>query len=111
MIMEIAEGQRFPRQFVQVLTALGAAAVLFMLFRLPVAQFSFPLFLVTLLAVHVSARFDAPAERGGWRFPFAQTFALFSMLVFDGEAAVLLAAAVALCTTLPEGRDFRIQPE
>jgi len=105
MTMEIAEGQRYPRQFVRALIALGAAAVLFMLFRLPVAQFSFPLFLVALLAVHVSARYDAPAERGGWHFPFAQSFVLLAMLVFDGEAAVLLATAVALCTSLPEGRD------
>jgi diguanylate cyclase (GGDEF)-like protein/PAS domain S-box-containing protein len=107
MTMEIAEGQRYPRQFVQALTALGAAAVLFMLFRLPLAQFSFPLFLVALLAVQVSARFDAPLERGGWHFPFAQSFVLLAMLVFDGEAAVLLAASVAVCTALPEGRDAR----
>ncbi|MDQ3805237.1 MAG: EAL domain-containing protein [Acidobacteriota bacterium] len=104
MTMEIAEGQRYPRQFVQALTALGAAAVLFMLFRLPLAQFSFPLFLVALLAVQVSARFDAPAERGGWHFPFAESFSLLAMLVFDGEAAVLLAAAVAACTSLHESR-------
>ncbi|HWS55671.1 MAG TPA: EAL domain-containing protein [Pyrinomonadaceae bacterium] len=102
--MEIAEGQRFPRQFVQGFTALGAAAVLLMLFRLPLAQFSFPLFLVALLAVQVSSRFDAPAERGGWHFPFAQSFALLSMFVFDGEAAVFLSATVALCTSLNEGR-------
>jgi diguanylate cyclase (GGDEF)-like protein/PAS domain S-box-containing protein len=102
--MEIAEGQRYPRQFVQALIALGAAAVLLMLWSLPLAQFSFPLFLVALLATHVSARFDAPLERAGWSFPFAQSLGLLAMFVFDGEAAVLLAAAVALCTALPEGR-------
>ena len=103
--MEIAEGQRYPRQFVQALVALGAAAVLLMLLRLPLAQFSFPLFLVALLATHLSARFDAPLERAGWSFPFAQSFALLTMFVFDGEAAVVVAAAVALGAALPEGRD------
>jgi diguanylate cyclase (GGDEF)-like protein/PAS domain S-box-containing protein len=103
--MEIAEGQRYPRQFVQALIALGATSVLLMLLRLPLAQFSFPLFLVALLATHVSARFDAPLERAGWSFPFAQFFALLTMLVLDGEAAVVVATAVALCTALPAGRD------
>src|SRR5947209_9209532 len=103
MTMEIAEGQRFPHQFVHTLVATGALVVLFTLFRLPVLQLGFPLLLLALLAVRVSSSFDAtPTARDGWHFPFAESFVFLSMLLFDGEAAVLLAASVALCASLPD---------
>ncbi|PYS95030.1 MAG: hypothetical protein DMF65_14605, partial [Acidobacteria bacterium] len=61
--------------------------------------------LLALLAVRVSSSFDAPATaRNGWHFPFAESFAFLSMMLFDGEAAVLLAASVALCASLPESK-------
>jgi len=105
MTIETAEGQRFPQQFVHTLVVTGAIVVLFTLFRLPVAQLGFPLLLLVLLAVRVSSSFDAPpAARDGWHFPFAESFAFLSMLLFDGEAAVLLAASVALCASLPESK-------
>ncbi|HYY96595.1 MAG TPA: hypothetical protein VE713_18970, partial [Pyrinomonadaceae bacterium] len=90
--MEIVEGQRFPQQFVRTLLALGACAALFMLFRLPVAQLSFTILLLALLAAQVSARFDNGARHDGWHFPSASAFVFLAMLLFDGEVAVLLAA-------------------
>ncbi|MBA3241288.1 MAG: PAS domain S-box protein, partial [Acidobacteria bacterium] len=102
--MEIAEGQRFPHKFVQVVVALGAAALLFSLFSLPVAHLSFPLVLLALLGIQLSSRFDAAPTKNGFRFPFAAASVFLSMLVFDGEAAVLLAAAVGLGTSLLESR-------
>src|SRR5437764_3927702 len=105
MTIETAEGQRFPHQFVHTLVVTGALVLLFTLFRLPVAQLSFPLLLLALLAVRVSSSFDAPATaRDGWHFPFAESFAFLSMMLFDGEAAVLLAASVALCASLPQSK-------
>src|SRR2546421_2959147 len=105
MSIETAEGQRFPHQFVHTLVVVGALVVLFTLFRLPIAQLGFPLLLLALLAVRVSSSFDAPATaRNGWHFPFAESFAFLSMMLFDGEAAVLLAASVALCASLPESK-------
>ena len=106
MSIEITEGRRFPRQFVNTVIAVGAAAVLLALLRLPLAQLGFPLLLLALLAVQVSARFDkGPADR--WQFPFAEGFVFLSMLLFDGEPAVLLAALVALCAALREGGEVR----
>jgi diguanylate cyclase (GGDEF)-like protein/PAS domain S-box-containing protein len=105
MMMEIVEGQRFPQQFVRTLVAVGACAALFMLLRLPVAQFSFTILLVALLAAQVSARFDNGARYDGWHFPAASAFAFLAMLLFDGEVAVLLAATVAACAALADGKD------
>ncbi|HVF57367.1 MAG TPA: EAL domain-containing protein [Pyrinomonadaceae bacterium] len=102
--MEVAEGQRFPQKFIQAFIVLGAGALLFSLLRLPIAQVSFPLFLLTLLAAHTASRFDNHAPEGRWHFPFADSFVFLAMLLFGGEAAVLLAAVVTVCTSLLSGR-------
>ena len=103
MKMEIAEGQRFPQQFVRALYALGAVAVLFTLFRLPVSHLSFPLFLLTLLGVHLSSRFDRSEPRERFHFPAAEGVFFLAALLFDGEAAVVLTASVATCRALLAG--------
>jgi diguanylate cyclase (GGDEF)-like protein/PAS domain S-box-containing protein len=102
--MEIAEGQRFPQKFVQAVIALGALALLFSVFSLPVAHLSFPLVLLAILGIQLSNGFDAAHALEGFRFPFAAGSVFLAMLVFDGEAAVFLAAAVALGTSLLESR-------
>ncbi|HJQ32931.1 MAG TPA: EAL domain-containing protein, partial [Pyrinomonadaceae bacterium] len=43
----------------------------------------------------------------GWRFPFAEGFVFLSMLLFDGDVGVLVAALVAFCAALPEGKEWR----
>jgi diguanylate cyclase (GGDEF)-like protein/PAS domain S-box-containing protein len=106
MSIEITEGQRFPRQFVNTVVVAGAAAALFAVFRLPFAQLGFPLLLLALLSAQLSSRFDS-RPRNGWHFPFAEGFVFLSMLLFDGEAAVLLAALVALCAALPTSKEAK----
>jgi diguanylate cyclase (GGDEF)-like protein/PAS domain S-box-containing protein len=106
MTIEITEGRRFPIQFVNAVMAVGAAAALLAVIRLPYGQLGFPVALLALLAVQVSVRFDQrPAN--GWRFPFAEGFVFLSMLLFDGDAAVLIAALVAFCAALPEAKEMR----
>ena len=105
MTIEINEGQRFPQQFVNAVVALGGVALLAAAFWLPFGQLGFPVVLLALLAVQVSARYDArPA--GGWHFPFAEGFVFLSLLLFEGEVAAILAALVAFCCALPEGRGW-----
>ncbi|HEX8149016.1 MAG TPA: EAL domain-containing protein [Pyrinomonadaceae bacterium] len=105
MSIEINEGQRFPQQFVNAVVAVGGVALLAAAFWLPFGQLGFPVVLLALLAVQVSARYDRrPA--GGWHFPFAEGFVFLSMLLFEGEVAVFMAALVAFCCALPEGRGW-----
>jgi diguanylate cyclase (GGDEF)-like protein/PAS domain S-box-containing protein len=106
MTIEIAEGQRIPKQFVNTLLAAGAVVLLFSTLRLPFAQLSFAPLLLALLAVQVSTRFDG-RPRGAWHFPFAEGFAFLAMLLFDGETAVFLAASVGLCVALSGRADWR----
>jgi diguanylate cyclase (GGDEF)-like protein/PAS domain S-box-containing protein len=105
MNIEINEGQRFPQQFVNAVVAVGGGALLLAAFGLPYGQLGFPVVLLALLAVQVSARYDTrPA--GGWHFPFAEGFVFLSMLLFEGEVAVFVAALVAFCCALPESRGW-----
>ena len=105
MTIEINEGQRFPQQFIQAVVAVGGVALLMAAVFLPFAQLGFPVLLLALLAVQVSARYDSRAG-GGWRFPFAEGFVFISMLLFEGEVAVIVAALVAFCCALPGGRGW-----
>ncbi|HVF43761.1 MAG TPA: EAL domain-containing protein [Pyrinomonadaceae bacterium] len=107
MTIEIAEGQRFPKQFVNTLLAAGGVVLLFSLVRLPFSQLSAAPLLLALLAVQVSARFDGRA-RAAWHFPFAEGFAFLAMLLFDGETAVFVAASVALCAALSGRSDWKV---
>src|SRR5688500_4375586 len=103
MTIEINEGQRFPQQFVKAAVGVGAAAVLLAVYGLPFQQLGYPVLLLAVLAVQICARFDAPPA-SGWHFPFAEGFVFLSMMLFDGEVGVLLAASVALCAALGESR-------
>jgi diguanylate cyclase (GGDEF)-like protein/PAS domain S-box-containing protein len=106
MTIEITEGQRFPQQFVNTVVVAGAVAVLFAAIRLSFGQLGFPVLLLALLAVQVSSRFDS-RPRNSRHFPFVEGFVFLSMLLFDGEAAVLLAALVALCAALPTSKEAK----
>jgi diguanylate cyclase (GGDEF)-like protein/PAS domain S-box-containing protein len=98
--MQIAEGQRFPQRFVQAVIAVGALALLVSALRLPVAQLSFPLFLLALLAFHLSSRHDAPLASDRWSFPFAESCFFLAMFLFDGDAAVLAAGLAATASAM-----------
>jgi diguanylate cyclase (GGDEF)-like protein/PAS domain S-box-containing protein len=105
MNIEINEGQRFPEQFVNAVVAVGGVALLLAAVFLPFGQLGFTVVLLALLAVQVSARYDArPA--GGWHFPYAEGFVFLSMLLFEGEVGVILAALVAFCCALPGARGW-----
>ena len=105
MTIEINEGQRFPQQFVNAVVAVGGVALLAAAVWLPFGQLGFPVVLLSLLAVQVSARYDTrPA--GSWHFPYAEGFVFLSMLLFEGEVGVILAALVAFCCALPGGRGW-----
>ncbi|HEX8335237.1 MAG TPA: EAL domain-containing protein [Pyrinomonadaceae bacterium] len=105
MNIEINEGQRFPKQFVNAVVAVGGVALLLAVAGLPFRQLGFPVVLLGLLAVQVSARYDG-RPTGGWHFPCAGGFVFLSVLLFEGEVGVILAALVAFCCALPDARGW-----
>ena len=108
MTIEIAEGQRFPKQVRQHPARRGGLVLLFSPCACP-SRSSAPrrcrcraarlAAAAAAAAVQVSTRFGGPT-RAAWHFPFAEGFAFLALLLFDGETAVFVAASVALCTAL-----------
>jgi diguanylate cyclase (GGDEF)-like protein/PAS domain S-box-containing protein len=103
--MESADNQRFNRRFMQAVVALGALALLYSLYRLASADFAIPLLLLALTAIHSKERFAAVRLAGKRRLPAPEALIFLAMLLFDGEAAILLSAVVALCLSLRTGKD------
>jgi diguanylate cyclase (GGDEF)-like protein/PAS domain S-box-containing protein len=95
---------RFPRSFMHVVSALGAAAVLFSIFRSPVARIATPFLLLWLLAFLTNSRYSIPLPRGRGQISLLSSFVLLAILIFGGDAAIVFAAATALCSSLSKGR-------
>ncbi|HKZ03316.1 MAG TPA: EAL domain-containing protein [Pyrinomonadaceae bacterium] len=96
---------RFPRQLMQVVSVLGAGAALFSLYLCSVAQLGAPFLLVLLLAFVISSRYSITMPRGRGKISILNIFVVLAMLLFGGNAAVLFAAATALCLSLSKGKD------
>ena len=90
----------------QAVIALGGLATLYALYRLaPAGASGLPLLLLlTLVIVHLDARLSNHTLRGKWHLPVIDAFAFLAMLLFDGEAAILLAGVCALCASLRRER-------
>ena len=99
------ERYRFPRRLMQVVGALAAAAVLFSLYRSPIAQLGAPFLLLSLLAFLTSSHYSIPLPRGRGQISILSSFVLLAILVFGGDAGIVFAAATALCLSLSQGKD------
>src|SRR6266513_2241115 len=96
---------RFPRRLMQLVSVLGAGAVLFSLYRSPVTKLGVPFLLALLLAYLASSHYSITLPRGRGQISILNIFVLLAILLFGGDAAVPFAAAAALCLSLSQGRD------
>ena len=95
-----AEKQHSANPYVWSVIALGAAACLFSAARLPVAGLDARFLLLALITVTVGSRLSVQIPHVSGRITVADTFIFLTMLLYGGEAAVLLAAAEGACATL-----------
>ncbi|MDQ3257621.1 MAG: hypothetical protein M3R15_27670, partial [Acidobacteriota bacterium] len=96
----IAENkQRYIDPYLWLLTAVGAAILLFSACRLPVATLD-TRFLVLVILTIVCSRATIQIPRFKSHFSFTDTLIFLTLLLFGGEAAILLAAAEGLCASL-----------
>ncbi|HYO64126.1 MAG TPA: EAL domain-containing protein [Pyrinomonadaceae bacterium] len=80
--------------------ALGAAAVALSAIKLTPAQADVRFLLLALIAVSTGTRVFVKVPVAGRYVALSDAFVFLAMLLFDGEAAVLLAAASAACVAL-----------
>ncbi|MCA1566772.1 MAG: response regulator [Acidobacteria bacterium] len=97
--LEIMNKQQFTRPFMWLIVATGAAAILFSAYRLPLPQLDLKFLLLALMVV-VCSRVAVPIPHVSGRITVSDTLIFLTMLLYDGEAAILLAAVEGVCSSL-----------
>jgi len=92
--------QRWAKPYMWLVTALGAAACLYTLWRIDFDALGLRFLLLALLTLTFGSRVVVRIPRVSGNISVADTFMFLSLLLFDGDAAVLLAAGDAFCTSL-----------
>jgi diguanylate cyclase (GGDEF)-like protein len=91
--------QHFDKPFRWLIIALGAAICLFSASRLPVAQLDTRFLLLALATVTIASRLSIQIPHVNGHITFSDTFIFLTVLLYDGEAAILLAAAEGISST------------
>ncbi len=82
-----------------VIIASGVAACLFSAYHLPVAQIDIKFLLLAFVTVVISSRIMIQLPRANAKITVSDALIFLTILVYSGEAAILLAAAEALSTS------------
>lgn len=95
---------RFVTYYTKSIIALAAAVVLYSLLNLPIRNLDVNFWLLALLTVVCSSRIAIRIPYFNGQITVSDTFIFLTMLLYGGEAAVLLAAVEGCCSSLPVGR-------
>jgi signal transduction histidine kinase/ActR/RegA family two-component response regulator len=103
--------QRFARPYKLTIIALGAAVSLYSAWHLPFAELDLRFLLLAFITITISSRITVTIPRTSSHITVFDTFLFLAILLYSGEAAVLLAAVEALCSSLRvTKRDIPIKP-
>jgi len=86
--------------YVWLVTAAGASVVVFSAAHLTKRQIDLRFLLLALVTVLIGSRLSIQIPRVKAHISVSDTFVFLSLLLFGGEAAILLATADALCSSL-----------
>jgi signal transduction histidine kinase/ActR/RegA family two-component response regulator len=92
--------QSLKKTYMLIVIAAGAAAVIYSAMRLPTARLDLRFVALAILTVAVASRFTVRIPRISGHISVSDTFFFLTMLLYGGEAAVLLAAAETLSLSL-----------
>ena len=92
--------QRLIKPFMWLLISTGAAVCLFSALRLPVEQLDLRFLLLAFITICISSRLSVKIPRFTSHISVSDTFIFLTLLLYDGETAILLAAAEALLSTM-----------
>ncbi len=92
--------QRISQPYMWAVISLGTAACVFTVTRLQPATLGLRFILISLVTLAFGSRVSVKIPRVRGQISISDTFIFFALLFFGGEAAILLAAADALCTSL-----------
>ncbi|MDQ3817233.1 MAG: hypothetical protein M3362_06035, partial [Acidobacteriota bacterium] len=92
--------QRLIKPFIWLIISAGATVCLFSAFRLPVEQLDIRFLLLAFVTICISSRLSVKIPSFTSHISVSDTFIFLTLLLYDGETAVLLAAAEALLSTM-----------
>src|SRR6185369_11167039 len=99
------------KTYMLLIISAGLDAVIYSAFRLPQGRLDLRFLGLTILTIVVSSRLTVRIPRITGHISVSDTFLFLTMLVYGGEAAVLLAAAEALCSSLRfSNKSIHIKP-
>ena len=93
-------GSRFTKPFLWLVVAFGAAACVCSAVRLDLARLDSHYLILALITVGVGSRLYVRIPRTKGQITVSDTFIFLTILLYDGEAAILLATIEAFCTSL-----------
>jgi diguanylate cyclase (GGDEF)-like protein/PAS domain S-box-containing protein len=93
--------------YIWLIIATGLAALIFSCSRLTQPQLDVRFFLLTLATVLIGPRLSIPIPRAKARISVSDTFIFVALLLFGGEAAIVLATVEGLCSSLNRGYKLR----
>src|SRR2546429_54050 len=92
--------QRLTKPYMLLVIAIGAVVSVYSAIHLPIERIDLRFLVLALLTISISSRLSVRIPRISGHISVSDTFIFLTMLIYGGEAAVLLAAAEALCSTL-----------
>jgi signal transduction histidine kinase len=95
----IMNKQQFTRPFMLSIVAIGSAVMLFSAYRLPLSKLDLKFLLLALMVV-ICSRVAVPIPHVSGRITVSDTLIFLTMLLYGGEAAILLAAIEGVCSSL-----------
>jgi signal transduction histidine kinase/ActR/RegA family two-component response regulator len=98
--MENRNTRRFAQPFLRTIIVLGMAAYLISLCFLPVPRLDTRFLILALLTLGVGSRFSIKIPRVSAHISVSDSFIFLTLLLFGGEAAVVVAALDGLFTSL-----------
>jgi signal transduction histidine kinase/ActR/RegA family two-component response regulator len=103
--------QSLKKAYMLIIIAAGVAAVIYSDLNLPVAKLDLRFVALAVLTIAVASRFTVRIPRISGHISVSDTFFFLTMLLYGGEAAVLLAAVETLTLSLHFGRkQIHIKP-
>ena len=100
MSEEVKSRQRFTTPYMWLIISAGVAASLFAAIRLPSAHLDLRFLLLAFITLMLGSRLSVQIPRLSSHISVSDTLIFLTMLLYGGEAAILLAAAEGLCSSL-----------
>src|SRR5438309_1038687 len=112
----LKEGNNMDRQslkkaYIWVIITAATAAVVFSIFHFPTERLDLPLIALAVVTIAISSRLTIRIPRISGHISVSDSFFFLTILLYGGEAAVLLAGAEAFCSSMRFSRkSIHIKP-